>query len=168
VSYPNLNAALDWLVAYLQADVPENPLAQLAIYNVWNNATPFGVRRLLGPPLEVTEVRIAYLSGRTHEGVILVSTNQLNQNFGSIQQKRFPFDVTLDVTLYARYDGDEGHHQDLAAALNERLLTEAVGNLGHYARRVAPQPLGGELPRTDLRVQTVRTTLLTTLQALIE
>jgi len=161
--YPQINTALDWLVSYLQGAAE---LTGLTIPNVWDGAN-FGVYRLLAPPLTITEVRVSYLSGRTHTGVIYVSTDAVAANWTSQTRKRFWFDKPITVSLYALYDGSEQNHEQLVAALNNALLREAVGTLGDYAVLAAPQPTGGELPDVNLRIQIVRTVLQTTFQGVI-
>jgi len=163
MGYPAINDALEWLVDSLQNSTD---LQAVSIPDVWDG-TNFGVYRVVGPPLSITEVRISYLSGRVHTGVIYVSTDAVASDWTSIERKRFFMDKPITVTLYARYDGDESNHEALIAALNNHLLREVVGTLGGNAVLAAPQPMGGELPDVSLRIQIVRTVLQTTFQALI-
>lgn len=164
--YPAIDNAVEWLVDYLSQ--PGTPLSTLAIPNVWNNAKSFTVRRILGTPLGPTQVRPSLLSGRTAEGVIYVGTDATNFAFGSIERKRFTFNKNITVTLYARYDGDESNSLALEAALGEYLLKEAAGNLGNNADFAAPQPLGGDLPDTEIRIQVIRFVLVARFQAIID
>ena len=166
MAYQGMEAALSWLANFLGPG-GLSPIDLYKVSGIWNFDKEFKLVRKAGGPPDIEDVRISYLSGKSAQGVIYLSTTDNQQTIGSNAKQRFEVEHTILITLFAIYDGSDNTHQALVTAFNSSLLVSPdMLNLGGNVILSDPQLGGGDLPDLDARYQRIRSSLRIRTQAI--